>query len=135
MQSRSDDMTRPFFYYSREDCENLNWGAAAEVFRKISKLLEIRCYQYAVLSGIILSAGGLSECLVRIYSFLQRREHFQPQSVKTWFGNSAKVFVLSFSLRLCCFVHGARSMNTLYFSIMNESSNSNVSVQSFNHAI
>ncbi|CAB3999617.1 tubulin-specific chaperone D-like [Paramuricea clavata] len=51
--------------FPREDCENLNWGAAAEVFRKISKLLEIRCYQYAVLSGIILSAGGLSECLIR----------------------------------------------------------------------
>jgi hypothetical protein len=47
---------------------------------------------------------------------------------KTWFGNSAKVFVVSFCSRLCSFVHGARSMNTLYFSIMNESSNSNVSV-------
>jgi hypothetical protein len=35
------------------------------------------------------------------------------------------------------FLHGARSMNTLYFSIMSESSNSNVSgfSQSFNHAI
>ena len=52
-------------YFFREDCENLNWGAAAEVFVKISKLLEIPCYQYAVLSGIILSAGGLSESLVR----------------------------------------------------------------------
>ena len=30
-------------------------------------------------------------------------------------------------------MNGARSMNTLYFSIMNESSNSNVSIQSFNH--
>ena len=29
----------------------------------------------------------------------------------------------------------ARSMNTLYFTIMNEPSNSNVSVQSFDHAI
>jgi hypothetical protein len=33
------------------------------------------------------------------------------------------------------FVHSARSINTLYFSIMNGSSNSNVSVQPFNHTI
>ena len=91
MQSRSDDMHRPFFYYFREDCENLNWGAAAEVFRKISKLLEIRCYQYAVLSGIILSAGGLSECLVRIYSFLQRREHFQHDLIVGMWQSSTHV--------------------------------------------
>lgn len=51
--------------FPREDCDNLNWGAATEVFRKISKLLEIPCYQYAVLSGVILSAGGLSESLIR----------------------------------------------------------------------
>ena len=58
------------WFYSREDCENLNWAAAAEVFRKVSKLLEMPCYQYAVLSGIILSAGGLSESLVCIYCLL-----------------------------------------------------------------
>ncbi|XP_028418338.1 tubulin-specific chaperone D-like isoform X2 [Dendronephthya gigantea] len=51
--------------FPRKDSENLNWGAAAEVFRKISQLLEIPCHQYAVLSGIILSAGGLSESLIR----------------------------------------------------------------------
>jgi hypothetical protein len=58
----------------------------------------------------------------------------KTESFKTWFGNSAKVFVLSFCSCLCSFVHGARSMKTLYFSTMNESSNTNVSVQSFNHA-
>ena len=43
-------------------------------------------------------------------------------------GNSAKVFVLSFCSPLCNFVHGARSLNTLYFSIMKELSNSKISV-------
>ena len=42
---------------------------------------------------------------------------------KSWSGNSAKVFV------------HARSLNTLYFSITKELSNSNVSVQSLNRAI
>jgi hypothetical protein len=41
-------------------------------------------------------------------------------------------FIFLFAFMQFC---GAQSMNTLYFSIMNESSNSNVSVQSFNHAI
>jgi hypothetical protein len=71
-----------------------------------------------------INAGGLC---VRYISFSCWVEHsLSKHGLETPL--NSKVFVLSFCLRLCSFVHGARSMNTLYFSIMGESSNSNVSV-------
>ncbi|XP_028395379.1 tubulin-specific chaperone D-like [Dendronephthya gigantea] len=84
--------------FPRKDSENLNWGAAAEVFRKISQLLEIPCYQYAVLSGIILSAGGLSESLIRqagisLENFLGRLSARRQDEALTGFAeNLVKLF-------------------------------------------
>ena len=53
----------------------------------------------------------------------QNVSHYDD-SFKIWSGNAPKVFVLSFCSPLCNFVHGARSLNTLYFSIMKELSKS-----------
>ena len=46
----------------------LNWSAPTEGFKAIIKLLHLKEYQYPILLGITISAGGLTESLVRASS-------------------------------------------------------------------
>ena len=54
----------------RTDCSQLNWSAPAECFPRITKLLGLPTYRPAVLLGLTVSAGGLTESLVRCYSLV-----------------------------------------------------------------
>ena len=48
----------------RSDSTTLNWAAPNEAFPVIEKLLSIKGFQYYLLLGISISAGGMTESLV-----------------------------------------------------------------------
>lgn len=43
---------------------SLNWLAPDEGFEAITRLLHLETYQYSILLGLTISAGGLTESLV-----------------------------------------------------------------------
>lgn len=48
--------------------DSLNWASPSDGFPAITKLLHLKKYQYSILLGITISAGGLTESLVRAAS-------------------------------------------------------------------
>ena len=51
-----------FYFRSKED--TINWAVPNEAFAIIESLLSIKPYQYSLLLGISISAGGITESLV-----------------------------------------------------------------------
>jgi len=51
--------------FPRDKLEYLNWASSSDTFPKFALLLSFPTYTYHILLGLTLSAGGLTESLVR----------------------------------------------------------------------
>jgi len=57
--------------FPKDKLEYLNWASSSDTFPKFAKLLSVSTYTYHILLGLTVSAGGLTESLVRfLFSFL-----------------------------------------------------------------
>ena len=61
-------------------CASINWGSERETLPRLSRLLALATYRPAVLLGLLVSAGGITERLVQqAGAQLQRHlRHLQP---------------------------------------------------------
>ena len=48
----------------RSELDEINWAAPAVAFPKITNLLRLKTYRKALLLGLAVSAGGITESLV-----------------------------------------------------------------------
>jgi hypothetical protein len=49
-------------------CEHeINWIAASDTFPRFTQLLAFRPFTYSVLLGLVVSVGGLTESVVRVW--------------------------------------------------------------------
>ena len=66
------------FIIFRSEIGQINWAAPTIAFPKITELLNLQSYRKALMLGLIVSVGGLTESIVRdftlnlIHSYLQR---------------------------------------------------------------
>ena len=70
-----------FLFYFRNDCSEMNWSAPADCFPRVTKLLSLSSYRRAVLLGLTVSVGGLTESLVSKHVFIFE-EQIKANSIK-----------------------------------------------------
>jgi len=60
--------------FPRDKLKYLSWASSADTFPKFARLLSLPTYTYHILLGLTVSAGGLTESLVRV--FTAPRSHY-----------------------------------------------------------
>ena len=75
--------------FPQDEMEYFNWASASDTFPKFAKLLSLPTYTYFVQLGLTVSAGGLTESLVRLHKTLLCQRH----SVKKLYQKLVQVVV------------------------------------------
>jgi len=71
-------------FFPKSELDEINWAAPAVAFPKITKLLHLQTYRKALLLGLAVSAGGITESLVRhsSQSLLQYLQSIQESDAR-----------------------------------------------------
>ncbi|XP_069728409.1 tubulin-specific chaperone D [Phaenicophaeus curvirostris] len=82
--------------FPRSEKETLNWNSASEAFPRITQLLGLPAYQYHVLLGLSVSAGGLTETTLRysaqsLFDYMKKIQN-DPSAMESFCKSLLKIF-------------------------------------------